>query len=74
MPQYIVLDKCINCDEEIGATGTRTFHGQQYGNKDKIVAYNILEYSWKHTSTNQGKCEGTERELYAAGNKRPPGS
>lgn len=68
--RYIELDECINCYEEIGATGTHTFYNGAYDGQRGIIVCKSLEYMWTHILTQQPKCNN-DSGLYAASNKRP---
>jgi len=67
--KYIETDKCINCQEEVGATRVNKWIQYEYFNERprEVPTY---EYSWVHTATGISKCANSSG-MYAAGNKRP---
>lgn len=71
MSQYLTIDECINCQEEIGATGVSTAFLESYDHGGQIAHDKLRVYSWTHTRTQQGKCDNNSG-LYAAGKKMPP--
>jgi hypothetical protein len=74
-PEFLETDVCINCHEEIGATGIHILYADymyadyMYANgRSRSIPINI--YAWVHINTGVGKCVDRPG-MYAAGNKKP---
>jgi deoxycytidylate deaminase len=68
--EYIVLDECMNCQEEIGATGIKEVVSYLMS-ENKNIPINNNRYNWVHTGTGMSKCVDRPG-MYAASGKMPP--